>query len=72
MATQVHLLEALQKLYPEQRILSKGNVKSFDQAMGTDAVRLALESGETAESIIAKWQEGLQEFLKKRARYLLY
>lgn len=44
----------------------------LDKLMGTDAVRLMIEDGRTADEIRASWAPGLAEFRKKRAKYLLY
>ena len=44
----------------------------FDHIAGTDALRLALENGDTPEEIIASWQPGLTAFREARRPYLLY
>ena len=44
----------------------------FDVISGTDALRTAIESGDTIESIRDSWAEGLKEFLSLRSEYLLY
>jgi uncharacterized protein YbbC (DUF1343 family) len=45
---------------------------AFDHIAGTDALRLALQSGKTPEDIIASWQPGLTAFREARRPYLLY
>ena len=72
MLTQLHILAAVLKLYPEQQIFSSERVKSFDRAMGTDQVRLALLRGESPESIEASWKNDLVRYRIKREKYLLY
>jgi len=65
----IHLVAALQELYPKELAWS---AKGFDRLMGTDAVRLALLRGEKPEKIVASWQEELKAFMKLREKYLLY
>jgi len=72
MTTQLHLLHAIHKLYPDQDIFATDRVASFDKAMGTDQVRRQIEQGKSPDEILAGWQSQLAEFKKKRARYLLY
>jgi uncharacterized protein YbbC (DUF1343 family) len=44
----------------------------FDVIAGTDKLRGAIEKGDSIESIAASWSEGLEEFKKVRAPFLLY
>ncbi|MSU51734.1 MAG: DUF1343 domain-containing protein [Opitutus sp.] len=44
----------------------------FDKVNGTDATRLALQSGKSAADIVASWKAGEEEFRKERAEYLRY
>jgi uncharacterized protein YbbC (DUF1343 family) len=44
----------------------------FDKVNGTDATRLALQSGKSAEEIVASWRAGEEKFRSKRKKYLLY
>lgn len=44
----------------------------LDKLMGTDAFRVAVEEGWSAEEIRTSWSLELQAFKKMRARYLLY
>ena len=45
---------------------------AFDHIAGTDALRLAIQSGKTPEEIIASWQQDLMAFREARRPYLLY
>jgi uncharacterized protein YbbC (DUF1343 family) len=72
MLTQLHVLAAVLKLYPEQQIFNPEHIKSFDRAMGTDQVRFALLRGESLESIVASWEKDLAAYRMKRERYLMY
>ncbi|MDZ7310361.1 MAG: DUF1343 domain-containing protein [candidate division KSB1 bacterium] len=72
MLTQLHILATIRKLYPEQQIFNSERVRSFDQAMGTDQVRLALLRGESPETIVAGWEKELGKYRQKREKYLLY
>ena len=44
----------------------------FDRLAGTDAVRIAVESGAGLDEITADWDRQLAEFRERRAPYLLY
>ncbi len=75
----IHLMHALQNQYPDQLPLgdetdekSSGRISMFNKVMGTNAVRLDLLAGKSAEEIIASWQPAVDEFMAKRAKYLLY
>jgi len=47
-------------------------ISSFNRALGTDEVMNTIQEGKSAEEIISSWQEDLVEFIKIRAKYLLY
>jgi len=72
MLTQLHLLAAILKLYPNQDIFNSARVSSFDRAMGTDQVRLALQRGMPPENLMAQWEKDLATYRQKREKYLLY
>jgi uncharacterized protein YbbC (DUF1343 family) len=44
----------------------------FDKIAGSDALRHALQSGQTPEQIITSWQPGLAAFREARRPFLLY
>jgi uncharacterized protein YbbC (DUF1343 family) len=44
----------------------------FDVIAGTDALRRAIERGDSLDSIVASWEEPLREFKGIRERYLCY
>jgi uncharacterized protein YbbC (DUF1343 family) len=70
--TQIHILTALQKLYPGHNIFDPKRIGSFDKACGTDRVRLAVLDNKDAESIIAGWQKDVEGFKQKSRQYYLY
>ncbi len=70
--TQVHILTALQKLYPQQAIFKTKRIDMFNKAFGTDQIQVAVERGDTAEQIIASWQPALTQFKANRQKYLIY
>jgi uncharacterized protein YbbC (DUF1343 family) len=45
---------------------------AFDKIAGGDALRVALQHGETPETIISSWQPGLTAFREERRRFLIY
>ena len=46
--------------------------KFFDTLCGGETIRKQIEAGMTAEEIRATWKPGIDEFMKTRAKYLLY
>jgi uncharacterized protein YbbC (DUF1343 family) len=63
----IEIAVALRDLYPVD-----WDRKSFLNLLANGEAFRRLEKGETAASIIASWQKSLEEFEKRRARYLLY
>ncbi len=72
MRTQIYILSAIKKLYPDQKIFGTKRTGMFDKAMGTDQVRNDIRKGKAPEKIIKSWQEDLKSFMKIREKYLLY
>jgi len=70
--TQLHILHALLKLFPDHNIFETDRTASFDRAWGTDQVRLMLTRGADPETIVASWQEKLAHYRRVRQKYLLY
>src|SRR5690606_6691599 len=71
---QIHMMEVLQRLYPERGMFAEENRRRgmFDKVMGDAAIRRAILEGKTAEEIIAGYQPRVEEFMKRRAQYLVY
>lgn len=44
----------------------------FDVIAGTDSLRAGIERGDSLETIVASWQNGLEGFKKLRSGFLLY
>ena len=72
MQTQINILTATKKLYPDINFFNASRIGMFDKAMGTDRVRMAVQKGESPESIISSWQQKLSEFKIKSRKYYLY
>ncbi len=72
MLTQLHVLKTMLKLYPQQNIFNPERVRSFDQAVGTDSVRILLQSNTTPDSIYFSWKKELAKYREQRKAYLLY
>jgi uncharacterized protein YbbC (DUF1343 family) len=72
MCTQIYILSAIRKLYPDQKIFETKRTGMFDKAMGTDQVRNDIRKGKVPEKIIKSWQKDLKSFMKIRGKYLLY
>jgi uncharacterized protein YbbC (DUF1343 family) len=72
METQIHILHAVHKLYPDQDFFATDRITSFDKAMGTDLVRKQIMEGKKPEAIMAGWKNDLHKYIQTRAKYLLY
>ena len=72
MRTQIYILSAIRKLYPDRQIFDTKRSGMFDKAMGTDEVRNALINREDSDKIIGRWQKDLKKFKKIRQKYLIY
>lgn len=76
MAINYYALEAIKKvtgrnLFAEARKAGK-SFGLFDKVNGTGAIRQALESGQSAASIVRAWKKGEEAFRQQRKKYLLY
>lgn len=71
---QIHMMEVLQRLYPERGLFADDNPRRgmFDKVMGDAGIRRAILEGKSAEEIIAGYQPRVEEFMKRRAEYLVY
>ncbi|MCD6384651.1 DUF1343 domain-containing protein [Candidatus Sumerlaeota bacterium] len=71
-----YIMETLMKMYPNNFNFKlprvHGRISAFDRSNGTDKIRLMLEKGVPVEEIVASYQPELNEFIKKREKYLLY
>jgi uncharacterized protein YbbC (DUF1343 family) len=67
--TALSLIHDLRNFYPSQ---FKWNEKHFDQLIGSDDVRRAIERNASTEKIIKSWEAGLEDFESKRRKYFLY
>ncbi len=80
--TGIHLIEALHKLYPEQRILYGGagaaparqraRVGAVNEVMGTTEVRRMILEGKSAAEIVKQWEGARDKFARQREKYFLY
>lgn len=68
--TCVELLCAARDLRPD--IIDSHDVRAIDIDWGTDSVRTQLLQGKNASDIVDSWQQGIQEFLPLRERFLIY
>ena len=78
----LNILEALNTMYPEQRIMYAGagsevktqraRVSMFNKVMGGPRVRDMLLEGKSAKEIIADWAPARDKFAKDREKYFLY
>jgi len=69
----LYLISTIKKLYPDDFKWEEKNGKyQFDLAMGSDAVRKAIDEGTKTGEIIKSWDKELYEFKRIRQKYLLY
>lgn len=76
----IHVLEAVNKLYPEQDILHANDPSStqtarismFNKVMGTDKVQKDLAAGKPATEVMANWKSEREQFVADNRKYFLY
>ncbi|GMU21460.1 MAG: hypothetical protein AMXMBFR13_15530 [Phycisphaerae bacterium] len=69
---QFHVMDAVQKLYPGQKLFGKKRDDMFDKVCGTDQIRKMFLDKRPAGEIVTFWNSGREAFLAKRAKYLIY
>ncbi len=72
--TIVYVLAEIRRLYGSKLVFRRPRRGPylFDMVWGTKTLRLALTRGDSASTIVARWQPALQRFQKLREPYLLY
>ena len=73
--TQLHIMDALVKLYPEITNLDrKGSARTryAHIRMGTDKICELADAHESLQPVMEEWAKGAEEFKKRREKYLLY
>jgi uncharacterized protein YbbC (DUF1343 family) len=71
--TGLHIMDAILKLYPDQKILdAEGRVSSFNKAMGTDKIKQMLIERKPVGEIVASYTPELANYMSKRKNFLLY
>jgi uncharacterized protein YbbC (DUF1343 family) len=73
-ALSIHLIAAFQQACGAGVLwsFSANRPAFFDQLLGTPSVRLALQTGQSPNQVVAGWQPGLTAFATERAAALLY
>jgi uncharacterized protein YbbC (DUF1343 family) len=75
-AINFYAMEALKKVAGrdlfDEAVKANKKFDMFDKVNGTDATRLALQSGKSAADIVASWRVGEEKFRERRRKYLLY
>ena len=66
--TALEILILLESLYPDKYYPPK----NFNKIWGVDYILAEAEKGKTADEIEKKWENDLNEFKKKREKYLIY
>lgn len=69
---QLAILHTVFNLFPDQLIFHPSRLVMFYQAIGTEKVKTMIENGSTLQEIYQECDRGLEAFVKKRKKYLLY
>ncbi len=72
---QISILEALLRLYPDKNIFQRAKperINSFDKAVGSDEIRIALLNGTPVEELLNNINQQRAIFMIKREKYLIY
>lgn len=67
--TGMKIIQTLSEMYPDSFTITSG---FFDKLLGTEKFREALEPGNADKYFQNEYKSGLQNFLKKRQKYLIY
>ena len=70
--TGIQIMDAINRMYPEQDMFTGSRVSAFNRAMGTDEIREMLMNKKPMGEIFGSYQEGIEEYKEKREKYLLY
>jgi uncharacterized protein YbbC (DUF1343 family) len=72
-ATGLNVIEAIRELHPERfSWVEQDGSFWIDRLLGTDRVRIGLDSGMGVSEVLAREAAGLELFLERRGRHLLY
>jgi uncharacterized protein YbbC (DUF1343 family) len=72
---QFYIVQAIDGLYPAKDVFVHSDslrIKMFDNVMGTNAARIALQQKVPVAAILAGWKKEVDSFMAIRNRYLLY
>ena len=72
---QFHVIDAMNKLYPEHKLFSdetKSRNSMFDKVCGTDFIRTEFSKNYNASDILPYWRAGEEEFKQKSSKFYLY
>jgi len=61
------MAQTLHRLYPDSY-----NIERFNRLLGHSATIEAIKGGKTLKEIRAAWQPDLDEFQKRRSKFLIY
>lgn len=67
--TAIYLMVAIRSAHPDEM---RWNSRQFDRLAGTDRLRLLLESGAPADSVVADWSAGVEQFRGRVKAFLVY
>jgi uncharacterized protein YbbC (DUF1343 family) len=67
-----HTLDALRTLEPNRKLFGADRDTMFDRVCGTDQIRTMFVKGKPIDDIVAYWRGGVDEFARKREKYLMY
>lgn len=70
-STQLHIIDVLNKLYPDTFSIARAGVFS-NIRMGTDRISELSANKESLMPLLQEWEEKAEEFKKRREKYLLY
>ena len=72
---QFHVIDVMNKLYPEYKLFSddtKSRNSMFDKVCGTDFIRTEFSKNYNASDILPYWRTGEEEFKQKSSKFYLY
>jgi uncharacterized protein YbbC (DUF1343 family) len=69
---QFQVMDAVQQAYPDRQLFGQKRDAMFDKVCGTEQIRRMFLERRPLSEILAFWNQGIEDFRAKRAKYLLY
>lgn len=69
---QFHVMDYVRKNHPDHKLFGAKRDDMFEKVSGGDQIRKAFVEGKSIDEILKIWRDGVEQFRKDRAKYLIY